>query len=259
MQLLNKSLKRLLRWRNKVKKINKGIIFALIYTAIMGVGMYISKSVFNVSYADQKIVVTILPVEILLSILSVYAYLKYYKNTAFKKLKFTNSFIIYSIFMLLMFVLYIISGAIKYHKNILLYVLITNFLVGFSEELMYRGVVLSSFLEKYNVQKSILYSSILFALLHSVNILSGSSITNVSIQLVLTFIYGLTTACFRLKVNNILPFIFYHFIWDLMVSTTPFVESYPLSIVWNLLLGILLTIVMLKDILKNNKSNKLMN
>ncbi len=53
--------------------------------------------------------------------------------------------------------------------------LITTMLVGISEELMFIGIVLRVFLEKRSELVAVFVSSALFSLLHSVNILGGST------------------------------------------------------------------------------------
>ncbi|MBS9784115.1 CPBP family intramembrane metalloprotease [Candidatus Gracilibacteria bacterium] len=95
-------------------------------------------------------------------------------------------------------------------------VALTTFLVGFSEELVYRGVVFSTFL-KDNKVKAILVSAVIFSLLHAVNILAGTDIIVIGAQLFMTFIAGLFFAFVRLKIENIIPIMLYHWAWDFVL------------------------------------------
>ncbi len=61
---------------------------------------------------------------------------------------------------------------------------------------------------------AMLVSAIAFSLLHAVNVFGGVPLLAVPIQLLNTFQFGFFFAPLMLKLNNILPLIIYHWLWD---------------------------------------------
>jgi uncharacterized protein len=97
----------------------------------------------------------------------------------------------------------------------------TTFLVGVNEEIMYRGMVLHGFLTTRSVTKAMLTSAIAFSLLHAVNIFGGVPVIGVPFQLALTFLFGCFFAPLMLKLNNIVPLIIFHWLWDFSLFVAP--------------------------------------
>lgn len=232
------------------------IVYAVIYMAIMAAGMYVSYHVFGYDYDNPKIDTVLIYFEFPMSVYAICVYIKNYKGTSFNKLKMTFSFVMFSVLMILLMVFYLIQGTYKQESQYFIYVVITTIFVAFSEEVMYRGIVLSGFLKKYTIVKAIVYSSILFALLHTVNILGGESIKSMLIQLANTFILGIVLACFRVKNKNIIPLILYHFIWDIILISSPFVERYLLLITAIVGVSIVFAILLPSQIYKQDVSDK---
>lgn len=94
-------------------------------------------------------------------------------------------------------------------------------LVGLGEEIMYRGIVLHAFLTTRQVRWAMLVSAIGFSLLHAVNVLGGSPLPDVLQQLILTFLWGFFFAPLMLKLNNIVPLIIFHWLWDCVQLVAP--------------------------------------
>lgn len=95
----------------------------------------------------------------------------------------------------------------------------TTFLVGFSEEIVFRGFVLRSFLTRYPTWLSMFLSALAFSIFHLVNLLAGFSMTGVLVQLVVTFLTGLFYAPLALKLRSLCPLIVLHWQWNLVVMT----------------------------------------
>ncbi len=53
--------------------------------------------------------------------------------------------------------------------------------------------------------------------MHAVNVLGSISLFGMLIQLLLTFLVGITLACLALEIENILPLIIYHALWDFLL------------------------------------------
>lgn len=231
-----------------------GILSAIGYIAIMAVAMFTIGHIYHLNYKNPEMVRVLVYFELVMILYSAYIYMKFFGGTAFRKLRITPTFIIFSLVILSTFIIYLATGDFKGHGSILPLVVITTLLVGVSEELMFRGIVLSAFLEKENTVKAIIVSALLFALLHSVNILGGLPVKEMLIQLFSAFIYGVMTGCFRIRVKNIFPFMIYHFLWDMMLITSSFVD--PAIGMFTLLVSILelvLAIILLISVAKENK------
>jgi membrane protease YdiL (CAAX protease family) len=99
----------------------------------------------------------------------------------------------------------------------------TTLLVGFGEEIMYRGIVLHAFLTTGRVRWAMLVSAIAFSLLHAVNFLGGYPLQAVPIQLLNTFQFGFFFAPLMLKLNNIVPLMIFHWLWDFVLFAAPLV------------------------------------
>lgn len=231
------------------------ILSAIAYIAIMGIGMYTMHHVFNYAYDDANMVKVLIFVEIILSGFAIFVTNKFYgwKNIGFKKINFKKLIwfvphLLVVISMLFVFIQSFISNidSVDTDKALLIALVgLTTLLVGFSEEVMFRGIVLRGFTNKGKLYTGLLASSFMFALLHSVNVFGGLEIQNVQNQLVMTFIAGAFFAPLAIKLNNIIPIIIFHWIWDFTLVASPIIGSNAnklsmIGIFLNVLVGILL-------------------
>ncbi len=99
-------------------------------------------------------------------------------------------------------------------------------MVGVSEELMFRGiVVLHGALKDTSVIKSVIISAIVFSLLHSINVLGGNSLQEMIMQLGFTFVMGMFLGLIILKVNSLIPLIIFHWLWDFSLISSNIINS----------------------------------
>ncbi|MFW9794917.1 MAG: lysostaphin resistance A-like protein [Candidatus Thorarchaeota archaeon] len=106
--------------------------------------------------------------------------------------------------------------------------LFVGFVPGIWEEVAWRGVILTVLLKKYSEKEAIVFSSILFAGPHLLNLL-GVSITAEMIlgalaQLVYTFFLGLLFAYLVIRTDSLLPAIVVHYV---IVAIGPLVIFTP--------------------------------
>lgn len=87
-------------------------------------------------------------------------------------------------------------------------------LVGFSEELLFRGVLLRGLGRAGGPFRAMALSAVGFALLHAVNVLGGEPPATVGAQLVLTFLLGLCWAPLAVKLGTLWPLMVIHWLWD---------------------------------------------
>ena len=98
--------------------------------------------------------------------------------------------------------------------QVLTLICITTFLIGFSEETMFRGIVLRSALTRLSVIQAMGLSATLFALLHLVNLIAGLPLATALYQLAFAFAVGLFLAPVALRLNNLWPLILWHWLWN---------------------------------------------
>lgn len=208
---------------NLLPQQKKAFITALIYTALIGIGMFTSYHINGVSYESPNMIKTLVWFEIIMTALAFFMAKKYFswQELGFGKFNVKNilwlvpMFIVGTI-MLLYLVFFTIDNADNItNKQWQLFYLVgfTTLLVGISEELVYRGIVFTSFI-KENKVKAVLISSLAFSLLHSVNVLGGLTLSSMLSQMLMTFIAGLFFAFVRMKINNIIPLMLFHWLWD---------------------------------------------
>lgn len=94
------------------------------------------------------------------------------------------------------------------------------------EEVAFRGVALTVFLSKYSERKSIVFSSIGFALMHLLNLTSGRELVWVLGQLVWSFILGLFYGYVFARTKSLLPSMIVHFLGNATINT---LSGYMLS------------------------------
>lgn len=210
---------------NEAKKKKISIIAAILYTTVIGLGMYISYYVNGISYASPELVNTLWYIEIVLTLISLFFATKYFtwKELGFIKLN-RRQLVWFVPSMLLLFFMWIrflnflsLYAVTEVQFNLFALVGLTTLLVGFSEELMYRGIVFAAFLKEGNPKKTIFISAITFSLLHAVNIFGGLSLAGSIGQLLLTFLFGLFFGLIRLRIKNIIPLIIFHWLWDFVL------------------------------------------
>lgn len=219
--------------------------YAAIYMLIMAAAMFTTYHIFGYNYKSPDIVRVLVYFEALMTVFTVSVYKKFFQGQAFGKLRLTGSLIIYSFIMVVVLFLYIKSKAFEENRELLTFILTTNIFVGFSEELMYRGIVLPGLLKRYERLKAVMISAFMFSLLHSVNILGGFEVTTMLMQLVTTFIYGLFAGCLFLQIKSIVPLMMYHALWDTVIMSETFICQYPRIIFLVMVVEIIITIVCL--------------
>lgn len=103
----------------------------------------------------------------------------------------------------------------------------TTGLVGLSEELMFRGVLLSAARREGGLFRAMFLSALGFMLLHAVNVLGGSPPEAVAVQLALTFLFGLCFAPVAVRLGSIWPLVLIHWAWDFMLYGHALVGASP--------------------------------
>lgn len=117
------------------------------------------------------------------------------------------------------FFIYYIFGIIVLHQqmhHVIAYALLA-LLIGIAEEVSFRGIIMSSFINnwrgKHAIIMGILLSSFLFGITHSLNAFS-QPLKNTIIQVVIAFSLGIILAFMYLKTANLTTPILFHALID---------------------------------------------
>lgn len=203
-------------------KIPLAMGLAILYTAIMGVGMYIMHHINGGMYGNAEMVDTLWWILIILTLLTMGSIVKFFSwpEVGFKKLNWSQLWWALPWTANIIYIWFAIIGHLMTHTlgaeqwRTLGMIAFTTLLVGIAEELMYRGIALHSLLGQFSLRKAILLSALAFSLLHSVNFLGGLAFQDVLEQLIDTFIFGVAFACLVLRQNNLWPAILLHWQGD---------------------------------------------
>lgn len=93
-------------------------------------------------------------------------------------------------------------------------VLFNTACVAVSEELMFRGVVLSAALRHHTVRRGVLITALVFGLIHVANVFATGQLLTAVLQAALAMIFGIWIGAVRVKTESVLPCIALHWAWD---------------------------------------------
>lgn len=218
-------------------KLNKYILFTALYIGIMALGMTIMNYGLGIQYGSQEMAKVVIWIEIILTLLVVYYIRRYasWRDVGFGKITWTSVLWLAPTLLLSLIsgagaIMAIASGnpSSREIQSVVLVGLLT-LLVGFSEETMFRGILLRGALARYNVIASLLISAVGFSLLHSVNIFGGEQTNEVGSQMFATLMDGLFMAPIAILVGNLIPLIIAHFLWDFILLAPTQVASTEVS------------------------------
>ncbi len=202
-------------------KLEKQALFvALMYIGIMGIGMSVMHFGFKFSYDSPEMAKVLFFFEVIMTVFAFYAYKKLTLGKMFQKFQFTFWLVPIVLVVLGAFIVAVTQSDFSKNQFLILTVVVTTLLVGVSEELIFRGIVLPSFLEKRIVLIAVLISATAFSSLHAVNILGGLTFSDMLTQLCMTFFAGLFYALMALKIKNIIPLMILHWFWDMILIGT---------------------------------------
>jgi uncharacterized protein len=98
--------------------------------------------------------------------------------------------------------------------SVTLFILVNTLLVGWSEEVMFRGVWLRGLFRSYGIWVAILGSSVLFGAMHVLNVFLTGDLRGAVIQAVAAFLSGVFLAAVRLRTGSLWTGIILHGLWD---------------------------------------------
>lgn len=236
-----------------MSNIKKAIIVSFLYTAVMAIGWVVNPH----KYGSLDNVLFMIPFLFGLAVFGMYLIKKadvrlLPKNTQYTRL--LLPFIGIIGYLLTVNILNYVDGGTlgPVYKIGLLFV--ATLLVGFAEEGVYRGYVLNTIEKTSGTRKALLYSSILFGLLHSVNFLAGPSVVATSVQVVLTTMMGYVFGVIYLKTNrNLLLVMILHGVYDFLVFNSGYLAEINNVTRTTILVTPMLLILWVMSLLANKK------
>jgi len=164
------------------------------------------------------------------------------------KRKFNNYYFIVIIASIFLFSFPFLFGKSGFTENLRILWLLSSFIVGFREEIFYRGIVQTSLNKKYTILVSLIITSIVFLLYHVYVFIYGSWIDFAEI-----FIWSLVIGLIYIKIQSIIIVSLIHGLYDATPFITPVLlkgVDYKVGI---LLLVFALLIVSFPYICRNKK------
>jgi len=104
--------------------------------------------------------------------------------------------------------------AVKYPIPGQIYAMVSMALVGFAEELIFRGFLFKAMLKDGNVRSAVIVSSITFGLGHIMNLFTGHELVETLAQVVFAVAFGFVVTMAFYKSGSLLPCILSHSLTD---------------------------------------------
>ncbi|MCV2356527.1 CPBP family intramembrane metalloprotease [Paucibacter sp. B2R-40] len=98
--------------------------------------------------------------------------------------------------------------------TVVLWVLVNTFLVGLSEELMFRGVLLQALRHTVSIWPAVALTTLAFGAVHSLNVFITGDLRGALIQSTAAALSGLFFIALRLRTGSLWPSIVIHGLWD---------------------------------------------
>lgn len=125
-----------------------------------------------------------------------------------------------------------------------LVVFATFLTVGFTEELIFRGIGLEGFHQSQAVMKSIIFAAAVFGASHLINLAMGRSVRDGVLQAIMTTVMGIVFGVFVVKTGSLIAGMVLHGIWDVFTVSRISGTVEPAALVPHLPTAWLLAVVM---------------
>jgi membrane protease YdiL (CAAX protease family) len=99
-------------------------------------------------------------------------------------------------------------------STVVLFVLVNTLMVGFSEEVMFRGFLLSAFRGVMGVWPAVIVTSVMFGAVHVANGFITGAWGAAGMQATMAAMSGLAFAAIRVRTGSLWPGIVLHGLWD---------------------------------------------
>lgn len=207
------------RFGTSAEVLRAAVLSALGYIAIMAAGMFVTGQVIGLGYFDPQFVFALFVVEVVLSLfaLAVARRLFGHWHCGFGPVRWRGlAGLLPYLVLMAAFAIAVVTTRTPKPSLLAFTVVVTTMLIGFSEELMFRGIVLKAAVGPLGPARAILLSAMLFALLHAANLLALLPLLAVVLQMSFVFILGIAMGCIALRANSLVPLMAYHTLWNIV-------------------------------------------
>jgi membrane protease YdiL (CAAX protease family) len=112
-------------------------------------------------------------------------------------------------------------------RGVMLWVGVNTFLVGLSEELMFRGVLLQSLRRTMSIWPAVALTTLAFGAIHSLNVFITGDLRSALVQSTAASLSGLLFVALRLRTGSLWPCIVVHGGWDFAVFLVALSQPTP--------------------------------
>lgn len=131
--------------------------------------------------------------------------------------KFTDKVIIIPIIFIIIAQIGAFTGGAYSNSSFVTWVLINTLFVGISEEMMFRGIFMSSFTNKFGYWPAVIWTSLIFGGIHVLNGFITGDFAMATLQAFMATCSGLLFLGIRVRTLSIITAIILHWIWDFTV------------------------------------------
>ncbi len=235
----------------------KTYIVLSIYMIIMAIGLFVCKEFMGVPYDAPNFSGKFLPFMFLLAVFSV-LYEMRNRNEIILQTGNEPRYIFSSVLFIPVVGFGIFSVVKGFNAELGFFILIVDtILIGIAEEIMYRRILLGSLARKIHPVYALLLSSVLFCLLHLLNLLGGLSLSEVINQLGSTFVMGMFLGAMYLDTKKIIFPIIFHSAWDyiLLSDSLSEISFMPILLIGVYALEFIITILIIIKMIRNKGYN----
>lgn len=138
-----------------------------------------------------------------------------FKEIGWRKVKsFSLKKVIYFIPLLLCEISIIMGGINSKDFTYISALVFFTLMVGLSEELYFRGIILKLLQDNFSTKKAVVISALLFGIGHSASIIAGENIVHVLLQIFNAIVFGIIAAEIVVITKSLFPSIIWHFFFN---------------------------------------------
>jgi membrane protease YdiL (CAAX protease family) len=170
----------------------------------------------------------LLPVQIILIVLCVLAVRRIgWGNIGFAKSRWSGAIWLLpsiAVMVAMLFSLLPFMGQITAEPKVTILLLVVPALIGLTEEIMFRGVLLRAAMARFPVFNAMLLSATLFALMHGIIGIGGQPGLITIQQMAFAFLVGIFLAPIAIAAGTLWVVIIWHAVWDMLVYASQMVS-----------------------------------
>ncbi len=199
-----------------------------VYFAVVALGLAYLFQIANAAYGKTPMIVQSWMIQIILCAVCLYYVWRYFgwSGAGFAQCNWRGLVWLLPAYLVLVLLFIeavpaMLSGSLSSaDRNVLAALAFTTFLIGFSEEVMFRGILLRGALTRLSVAPAMLLSAVAFSFVHALNGLGSQPGSDMLQHLAFTFLVGFFLAPVALRIGNLWPLIIWHWLWDMAVFSS---------------------------------------